>query len=68
MLEAVKTTIFTELENIVGSEFVSSDQADLFIYSQDMTPAEPVWPAARVLVSLAGEGVVHPGSAPQVSV
>lgn len=45
MLEAtVKSGVMKELEKIVGSEFVSTNQADLYIYSQDMTQAEPSWP------------------------
>jgi len=39
MLEtAVKGRIVEELEKIVGSEYISTNQADLYIYSQDMTP------------------------------
>jgi FAD/FMN-containing dehydrogenase len=45
MLEAaVKSEVVAELGKIVGNEFVSTNQADLYIYSQDMTPAEPSWP------------------------
>lgn len=44
MVEAVKSTVVSELEKIVGSEFVSTNQADLYIYSYDMTQAEPSWP------------------------
>ena len=46
---AVKGGVVRELEKIVGSEFVSTNQADLYIYSQDMTPAEPSWPDIVVL-------------------
>ncbi len=50
MLEtAVKGKIVEELEKIVGSEYISTNQADLYIYSQDMTPAEPSWPDIVVL-------------------
>jgi FAD/FMN-containing dehydrogenase len=41
---AVKSGIVKELEKIVGGEFVTTNQADLYIYSQDMTQAEPNWP------------------------
>ena len=50
MLEAaVRSGMVKELEKIVGSEFVSTNQADLYIYSQDMTQAEPSWPDMVVL-------------------
>ena len=50
MLETtVKIGVVKELQNIVGSEFVSTNQADLYIYSQDMTPAEPNWPDMVVM-------------------
>ncbi len=50
MLEAaVKSGVVEELAKIVGSEFVSTHQADLYIYSQDMTQAEPSWPDIVVL-------------------
>ena len=41
---AVRSRVVEELAKIVGSEFVSTNQADLYIYSQDMTQAEPSWP------------------------
>ena len=42
MLEAaVRSGVVKELEKVVGSEFVSTNRADLYIYSQDMTQAEP---------------------------
>ncbi len=44
MIEAVKSKIVEELEKIVGREFVSTNQADLYIYSYDLTPAESKWP------------------------
>ena len=45
MLETtVKSGLVNELQKIVGSEFVSTNQADLYIYSYDMTQAEPSWP------------------------
>jgi FAD/FMN-containing dehydrogenase len=45
MLEAsVKSGVVEELAKIVGSDFVSTSQADLYIYSHDMTQAEASWP------------------------
>jgi len=41
---AVKNGVVKELKKIVGDEYVSTNQADLYIYSQDMTQAEPNWP------------------------
>jgi FAD/FMN-containing dehydrogenase len=56
MLEAaVKAGALKELENIVGSDFVSTNKADLYIYSQDMTQAEPSWPDIVVLPRSADE-------------
>ena len=56
MLEAaVKAGALKELEDIVGSDFVSTNKADLYIYSQDMTQAEPSWPDIVVLPKSAGE-------------
>jgi len=50
MLEAsVKSGVVEELAKIVGNGFVSTNQADLYIYSQDMTQAEPSWPDIVVL-------------------
>jgi len=49
MIEAVKSGVVEELGKIVGSEFVSTHQTDLYIYSQDMTQAEPSWPDIVVL-------------------
>jgi glycolate oxidase len=50
MLEAsVKSGIVEKLEKIVGSEFVSTNQADLYIHSYDMTQAKPSWPDILVL-------------------
>jgi FAD/FMN-containing dehydrogenase len=46
---AVKNTLVNELAKIVGSEFVSTNRADLYIYSYDLTPAEPGWPDVVVL-------------------
>ena len=34
---------------IVGSEYVSTNRADLYVYSYDLTPAEPNWPDIVVL-------------------
>jgi len=47
--EAAKSRVVQELERIVGSEFVSANPADLYIYSQDMTQAEPSQPDVVVL-------------------
>jgi len=56
MLEvAVKSRVMEGLEQIVGNEFVSVNQADLYIYSQDMTLAEPSWPEIVVLPKTVGE-------------
>ncbi len=49
MIEAVKSTVVAELEKIVGSEFVSTNQADLYIYSYDLTFADSNWPDMVVL-------------------
>jgi len=50
MLEAtIKSGIVNKLEKIVGSEYVSTNRTDLYIYSQDMTQAEPSWPDIVVL-------------------
>jgi FAD/FMN-containing dehydrogenase len=49
MIEAVKSRVVEELEKIVGSEFVSTNQADLYVYSYDLTFAEPNWPDVVVL-------------------
>jgi glycolate oxidase len=49
MIEAVKSRLVEELEKIVGKDFVSINKADLYIYSYDLTPAEPVWPDVVVL-------------------
>jgi FAD/FMN-containing dehydrogenase len=56
MLEAaVKTGVVKELEEIVGSDFISTNEADLYIYSQDMTQAEPSWPDVVVMPKSADE-------------
>jgi FAD/FMN-containing dehydrogenase len=49
MIEAVKSKVIDGLEKIVGKEFVSTNRADLYIYSYDLTPAEPSWPDVVVL-------------------
>jgi FAD/FMN-containing dehydrogenase len=49
MIEAVKSGLIEQLEKIVGSRFVSSNPADLYIYSYDLTPAEPLAPDVVVL-------------------
>jgi glycolate oxidase len=49
MIEAVKSKVVEGLEKIAGSGFVSTNSADLYIYSYDLTPAEPNWPDVVVL-------------------
>lgn len=49
MIETIKSKVVNELEKIVGREFVSTNQADLYIYSYDLTFAEPKWPDIVVL-------------------
>jgi len=49
MLEALKSQVVEELAKIVGSDYVSNDQADLYVYSYDLTPAETRWPDLVVL-------------------
>jgi glycolate oxidase len=49
MIEAVKSRLVEELEKIVGKEFVSTNRADLYVYSYDLTPAESRWPDVVVL-------------------
>jgi FAD/FMN-containing dehydrogenase len=49
MIEAVKSRLAERLEKIVGSRFVSTNPADLYIYSYDLTPAEPHSPDVVVL-------------------
>jgi glycolate oxidase len=46
---AVKNLVVQELKKIVGNDFVSTTPADLYIYSQDMTQAEPGWPDIVVM-------------------
>lgn len=41
--------IVNEIKNIVGSAYVTSNKADLYIYSQDLTQALPKWPDLAVL-------------------
>ena len=45
----LKSRLVHDLEKIVGSQFVSTNQADLIAYSYDLTTAEPVWPDVVVL-------------------
>ena len=40
----IHETIVDELKKIVGAEYVSTAQADLYIYSQDLTEHEPSQP------------------------
>ena len=49
MIEAVKNKVIEELEKIVGSNFVSTNQADLYVYSYDLTFADSKWPDMVVL-------------------
>ena len=50
MLEAtVKNGVVEKLVKIVGSEYVSTNQADLYILSYDLTQAPPSWPDIVVL-------------------
>jgi FAD/FMN-containing dehydrogenase len=44
-----KEGIIKGLANIVGNEYVTTNRADLYIYSQDLTQAEPKWPDVAVL-------------------
>ena len=41
--------IVRELESLVGSDYVTTSRADLYIYSQDLTQAPPKWPDIAVL-------------------
>jgi FAD/FMN-containing dehydrogenase len=41
--------IINEIKSIVGSEYVTSNKADLYIYSQDLTQASSKWPDLAVL-------------------
>jgi FAD/FMN-containing dehydrogenase len=45
----VDKDVISRLADIVGSEYVTSNKADLYIYSQDLTQAEPKWPEIVVL-------------------
>ena len=50
MLEtAVKGALVRDLQKIVGQDYVTTNKADLYIYSQDLTQAEPRWPDVVVL-------------------
>ena len=50
MLETeARTALIRDLEEIVGKEYVTTNKADLYIYSQDLTQAEPKWPDVAVL-------------------
>ena len=55
MIEALKNTVVHEMEKIVGAKFVSTNQADLYIYSYDLTPADSNWPDVVVLPQTLGE-------------
>ena len=41
--------IVRELASLVGKDHVTTNKADLYIYSQDLTQAEPKWPDVVVL-------------------
>jgi len=45
----VKNRIVEELKQIAGADHVSTAQADLYFYSQDMTENEPSWPDIVVM-------------------
>jgi FAD/FMN-containing dehydrogenase len=47
--EAIRSGIVEKLSNIVGNNYVSKNQADLYIHSYDMTQAEPSFPDILVL-------------------
>jgi FAD/FMN-containing dehydrogenase len=49
MIEAVRSKIIEELGKIVGGPYVSTNRADLYIYSYDLTYAEQRWPDMVVL-------------------
>ncbi|NLE08351.1 MAG: FAD-binding oxidoreductase [Dehalococcoidales bacterium] len=49
MEEEVRNRVVEKLETIVGSEYVSTNKADLYIHSYDLTPAEPHMPDILVL-------------------
>lgn len=49
MIEAVKSGLIEQLVKIVGSRFVSTNPADMYIYSYDLTFAEPRSPDVVVL-------------------
>jgi FAD/FMN-containing dehydrogenase len=46
---AVKDGVVEKLTKIVGAEYVSTNQADLYVLSYDLTPAEPHMPDILVL-------------------
>ena len=46
--ESLKQLIL-RLEALVGKRFVTTNRSDLYIYSQDLTQADPVWPDLAVL-------------------
>lgn len=41
--------IIDEIKDIVGIDFITTNKADLYIYSQDLTQASPKWPDLAVL-------------------
>ena len=55
MIEAVKSKLVAQLEKIVGERYVSTNPADLYIYSYDLTPAESHLPDVVVLPQSAEE-------------
>jgi glycolate oxidase len=62
--------IVRELQNIVGSDFVTTSRADLYIYSQDLTQAPPMWPDIAVLPGTLEElrAVVHLANRDKIAV
>jgi FAD/FMN-containing dehydrogenase len=62
--------IVRELETIVGSDFVTTSRADLYIYSQDLTQAPPMWPDIAVLPGTLEElrAVVHLANREKIAV
>ncbi len=45
----MKDSLLNKLAGIVGEPRISTNQADLYVYSFDLTPAEPGWPEAVVM-------------------
>ncbi len=62
--------IVRELENLVGSDYVTTSRADLYIYSQDLTQAPPKWPDIAVLPGSLDElrAVIHLANREKIAV